>query len=88
MSFTKTGEFSALVFIEMSVLMLSLQARGSQLDVHPLFRCWLKSAWAPVAAWPVLHTGPLLLLCTQRVPEPNCKGGTATSDGKVGSTGL
>lgn len=85
-SLTKTGAFSVLFSIEVPVPMLSLQTRGSQGDAHPLFRCGVKPAWAPAAAWPL--PGPLLLLCTQRVLEPKCKGDIAPSDGKVGLKGI
>lgn len=51
--------------MEVSVLLLSLQSRGSQLDTHPC-----SGAWAPVAAWPL----PLLLLCPRGSWNPTAKG--------------
>lgn len=59
------GAFSELFSMEVSVLLLSLQSRGSQLDAHPC-----SGAWAPVAAWPL----PLLLLCPRGSWNPTAKG--------------
>lgn len=90
MSFTKTGAFSALFSTEMSVLMLSLQTRDSQVDAQPLFRCWGQASLGSCCILAFASSPHRAVFAPEHpdVLEPNCKGDIATSDGKAGLKGI